>query len=173
MPSYISINASSGLVTLYSSDISLSNVLMRILVTRNEEASSVNLDFTLTHTNPCSSATLDVSALTITNISFALGAVYTSSVYAQVPDSAATNANLPNLCGARIYTVKTTVNSAVDYAYAVGTNTFSIVASPNRLSFVTGSAISLKVEIGLTSYSGVTVANKSITVTVTAYVCNS
>ena len=174
MPGYISINASSGLVTLYSSDTTLSaNVLMRIVVTRSQGASPVNLDFTLSHTNPCSGATLDVSALTITNISVALGAVHTSSVYAQVPDSAATTANLPNLCGARTYTIKTAADGAVDYAYAVGTTTFSIVVSPNRLSLVTGSAISLKLEIGLTSYGGVTVANKSFTVTVTAYVCNS
>ena len=174
VPSYISINASSGLVTINSSDTSLSaNVLMRIVVTRTQGATPVNLDFTLTHTNPCSSASLNVSALTITDITVALGAVHTSSVYAQVPDSAATTANLPNLCGARTYTVKTDAGAAVDYAYAVGTTTFSIVVSPNRLSLVTGSAISLKLEIGLTSYGDVTVANKSFTVTVTAYVCNS
>jgi hypothetical protein len=121
---YVTINTTSKIVSIVTNLTTLNgnvltgDVALNVKVTRSYSGSvhkTQDHNFTLTFTNPCESADLNtVNAVTISNMSVALGASVTSSSYNKITDSVnSANSNLS--CGDRTYTVK---ESSTNFSYA-------------------------------------------------------
>ena len=144
---------------------------MRVRVTRSSSGTATSdLDFTLTLTNPCGSRTLDVSGVTINNVTLKVGETNTANTFTTVPDSAGNT----SLCGTRTYSILTSADAAAPAWISItGSGPYTISINPNNDSYANASAYSLKLKVVLQAPFASISAEKAFTVTINAYVCTS
>ena len=135
----------------------------------------------MTLSNPCLTTTVTTGSITIAAITTGVGLTHTTVSYSQVADSAGTTYSLPNLCGARTYSILDTDNSVVSGAggwasttstTAAGITTFTITISPNNDNLAGGSARSMKLKTVLTDYNTI-MGNTAFSLTINQYVCTA
>lgn len=94
----------------------------------------------MTFVNPCTDATLDTAAITITAITVKIGATHTSSSYAVMPHNRVAADNTALSCGLRTYSILDSSDDAVSWITVSGTTTFTITATPNNDNLYNASA---------------------------------
>jgi hypothetical protein len=139
-PNYVTWDDTNKRVSIITTDTTLVGpIYLRIKITRSQSNLTQNLDFTLTFVNPCSTATISTSALTITPITVNIGATFTSGSYTMSDSAKDNNANIS--CGDRTYTVWDSAGTtAVTWITISGTNSFTITAAPNSDSLYNANA---------------------------------
>ena len=139
-PDYVTWDDSNKRVSITTTDTTLVGpIYLRIKITRSQSSLTQNLDFTLNFVNPCSTATISTSALTITPITVNVGATFTSGSYTMSDSAKDSNASIS--CGDRTFTVWDSAGTtAVTWITISGTTSFTITAAPNSDSLYNANA---------------------------------
>jgi len=140
LPSFVTFDTSTRVVTISTNDATLVGpIYLRIKITRSQSNVTANLDFTLILVNPCSSATLNTSALTITAMTVNIGLSTTSSSYTMTDSVNASNSNIN--CGNRTFSIWNSSGSTqVTWISVTGVTSFTITAAPNADNLYSASA---------------------------------
>jgi len=176
-PSGWSVNSSTLLVTIQTTDTTLiaggASVTkqMRLHVTRSSAGTAASdLTFNLALTNPCPTATLNMSSFSTTTVTVLIGSTATKT-FSEMPDS---TGNL-SLCGSRTYSVLDGSNAAVSWASISGpvSGTYTITFAPATDNLYTSSPYTLKLHAVLATFTSQTADSSNFSVNLNRYACGA
>ena len=175
--SWISIDSSSRVIKVLTTDVSLHGTSTTFTVTStvndNSNTNNNGYSFTVALTNPCKTATLNSPSLS--NMSVDDGSSATQN-YSDVADTWYTDYGNPSFCGARTFTIETTAAASVSWAsVAVSSGTtYTITIAPTSTNTELQTTHNLRLKVVSDTYSGDAMSTVYVNfdVTVNTPACN-